>query len=102
MVSTSIRRTAAKRLRANSTPHERVLWRALKELPVDGTHFRRQAPIGPYVVDFLCPAHISSLNSTADITTRMKLPNVIVKGSFGLSGRVIASSASGIPRSPVT
>jgi very-short-patch-repair endonuclease len=56
MVSTSIRRTAAKRLPANSTPHERVLWRALKELPVDGTHFRRQAPIGPYVVDFLCPA----------------------------------------------
>ena len=32
------------------------LWRALKELPVDGTHFRRQAPIGPYVVDFFCPA----------------------------------------------
>jgi very-short-patch-repair endonuclease len=56
MVSTSIRRTAAKRLRANSTPHERVLWRALKELPVEGTHFRRQAPVGPYVVDFLCRA----------------------------------------------
>ena len=56
MVSTSIRRAAAKRLRANTTPHERTLWRALKELPVDGTHFRRQAPIGPYVVDFLCPA----------------------------------------------
>jgi len=56
MVSTLIRRAAAKRLRANTTPHERALWRALKELPVDGTHFRRQAPIGPYVVDFLCPA----------------------------------------------
>jgi very-short-patch-repair endonuclease len=56
MVSTSVRRGAAKRLRANTTPHERLLWRALKELPVDGTHFRRQAPIGPYVVDFLCPA----------------------------------------------
>jgi very-short-patch-repair endonuclease len=28
----------------------------LKELPIDGTHFRRQAPIGPYVVDFFCPA----------------------------------------------
>jgi very-short-patch-repair endonuclease len=56
MISTSIRRAAAKRLRANTTPHERALWRALKELPVDGTHFRRQAPIGPYVVDFLCPA----------------------------------------------
>jgi very-short-patch-repair endonuclease len=56
MVSTSIRRAAAKRLRANTTPHERKLWRALKELPVEGTHFRRQAPVGPYVVDFLCPA----------------------------------------------
>ena len=56
MISTSIRRPAAKRLRANTTPHERTLWRALKELPTDGTHFRRQAPIGPYVVDFFCPA----------------------------------------------
>jgi very-short-patch-repair endonuclease len=56
MVSTSIRRAAAKRLRANATPHERILWRALKELPMAGTHFRRQAPLGPYVVDFLCPA----------------------------------------------
>nr|QDP22340.1 endonuclease domain-containing protein [Bradyrhizobium cosmicum] len=56
MVSTSIRRAAAKRLRANTTPHERVLWRALKELPIEGSHFRRQAPIGPYVVDFFCPA----------------------------------------------
>ena len=56
MVSTSIRRAAAKKLRANTTPHERILWRALKELPTEGSHFRRQAPIGPYVVDFFCPA----------------------------------------------
>src|SRR6476620_78253 len=56
MISTAIRRAAAKKLRAHTTPHERVLWRALKELPVEGTHFRRQAPIGPYVVDFFCPA----------------------------------------------
>ena len=56
MVSTSIRRAAAKKLRANTTPHERILWRALKELPMEGSHFRRQAPIGRYVVDFVCPA----------------------------------------------
>ena len=43
-------------MRANTTPHEQILWRALKELPIDGTHFRRQASIGPYVVDFFCPA----------------------------------------------
>jgi len=56
MISTAIRRAAAKKLRANTTPHERMLWRALKELPIEGTHFRRQAPIGRYVVDFFCPA----------------------------------------------
>jgi very-short-patch-repair endonuclease len=56
MVSTSIRRAAAKKLRANATPHERMLWRALREFPLLGTHFRRQAPIGPYIVDFFCPA----------------------------------------------
>jgi very-short-patch-repair endonuclease len=56
MISTAIRRAAAKKLRANTTPHERILWRALKELPIEGTHFRRQAPIGRYVVDFFCPA----------------------------------------------
>jgi len=56
MISTAIRRATAKKLRSNTTPHERILWRALRELPVSGTHFRRQAPIGPYVVDFFCPA----------------------------------------------
>lgn len=56
MISTAIRRAAARKLRANTTPHERILWRALKELPVEGTHFRRQAPIGPYIVNFFCPA----------------------------------------------
>jgi very-short-patch-repair endonuclease len=56
MVSTSIRRAAARKLRANTTPHERTLWRALKEIPLEGSHFRRQAPIGPYIVDFFCPA----------------------------------------------
>jgi very-short-patch-repair endonuclease len=56
MVSASIRGAIAKKLRANTTPHERALWRALKELPIEGTHFRRQAPIGAHVVDFFCPA----------------------------------------------
>jgi very-short-patch-repair endonuclease len=40
MISTSIRRAAARKLRTNATPHERILWRALKELPMEGSHFR--------------------------------------------------------------
>jgi very-short-patch-repair endonuclease len=36
------------------TEAEKRLWRHLRELRIPGTHFRRQVPIGPYVVDFCC------------------------------------------------
>ena len=51
----AFRLAAAKRLRANQTKSERKLWDALRGLPLAGTHFRRQVPIGPYVVDIACP-----------------------------------------------
>jgi very-short-patch-repair endonuclease len=41
-------------LRHAMTDAEKVLWRALKRIPVYGSHFRRQVPIGPYVADFAC------------------------------------------------
>jgi very-short-patch-repair endonuclease len=106
MVLTSIRRAAAKKLRANTTPHERVLWRALKELPLEGTHFRRQASIGPYVVNFFCPARrlIIELdgghhNEDADITMRMKRRSAIACDRTGLKRMDIAWSVSGIQTS---
>jgi very-short-patch-repair endonuclease len=52
----SFRRETAKRLRANATNAEAMLWRHLRQLETKGTHFRRQAPIGPYVADFACMA----------------------------------------------
>ncbi|MDM7978906.1 MAG: endonuclease domain-containing protein [Rhizobium sp.] len=48
------RRTNARRLRSTSTDAERKLWRHLWRIPIDGSHFRRQVPIGPYFVDFAC------------------------------------------------
>jgi very-short-patch-repair endonuclease len=43
----------ARQLRAAMTDAERRLWRGLREqLPI--YRFRRQAPIGPYVADFVC------------------------------------------------
>ena len=54
--STRFRRARAKALRDRSTDAERKLWRALKGVPVEGTHFRRQVPVGPYVADFGCLA----------------------------------------------
>lgn len=46
--------TFARTLRKNTTDAERVLWIALREFKQAGLHFRKQAPIGPYVADFAC------------------------------------------------
>ncbi len=44
----------ARKLRANSTSVEHILWRALRErLPL--YKFRRQHPIGNRIADFACP-----------------------------------------------
>jgi very-short-patch-repair endonuclease len=44
----------AHRLRRDMTDAERKLWWHLRRMPVDGTHFRRQATVGPYFADFAC------------------------------------------------
>ena len=44
----------ARRLRRNSTEAERVLWRHLRNRQLGGCKFRRQQPLGSYVVDFAC------------------------------------------------
>jgi very-short-patch-repair endonuclease len=48
--------TAARRLRKNPTEAEKRLWSRLRGKQLGGFRFRRQSPIGPYVVDFVCPA----------------------------------------------
>jgi very-short-patch-repair endonuclease len=48
------KRKTANRLRANTTEAEAILWRHLRVLDVKGSHFRRQAVIGPYIADFVC------------------------------------------------
>jgi very-short-patch-repair endonuclease len=46
----------AKTMRCQPTPPERVLWRALRAGSLAGLKFRRQQPIGSYIVDFYCAA----------------------------------------------
>jgi very-short-patch-repair endonuclease len=43
----------ARALRKRLTPQEVRLWIRLRELKALGFHFRRQAPIGRYIVDFV-------------------------------------------------
>jgi very-short-patch-repair endonuclease len=47
----------ARRLRRNPTATERVLWDRLRQRKLGGLKFRRQVPLGPYVLDFLCLRH---------------------------------------------
>jgi very-short-patch-repair endonuclease len=47
----------ARALRRSMTDAEKKLWWHLRRLPIETTHFRRQAPIGPYFADFACHKH---------------------------------------------
>ena len=44
----------ARELRINATDAERRLWSKLRLRQLEGARFRRQHPIGPYIVDFIC------------------------------------------------
>ena len=44
----------ARQLRSNPTEAEKRLWSKLRLKQIGGHRFRRQVPIGPYIVDFVC------------------------------------------------
>ena len=47
-------RIRVRTLRKNLTEAEQTLWRHLRLRQIGGYKFRRQQPIGRYVVDFIC------------------------------------------------
>jgi very-short-patch-repair endonuclease len=46
----------ARRLRREMSLPEAILWEQLRRGALDGMRFRRQHPVGPYVLDFYCAA----------------------------------------------
>ncbi|MEJ5127743.1 endonuclease domain-containing protein [Comamonas sp. MYb21] len=44
----------ARALRHASTTAEQLLWRHLRNRQLAGAKFRRQHPLGPYILDFVC------------------------------------------------
>ena len=50
-------RRFGKAMRQRMTEAEARLWLRLRKPGIEGLRFRRQAPIGPYIVDFFCPQH---------------------------------------------
>ena len=45
--------SVARRLRKNASDAERILWGELRNKQLGGVKFRRQQPIGEYIVDFV-------------------------------------------------
>ena len=46
---------AAREHRKEPTHAENVLWQALRGQQIRGMQFRRQHPVGPFILDFYCP-----------------------------------------------
>ncbi|MEO0969286.1 MAG: endonuclease domain-containing protein [Cyanobacteria bacterium J06639_18] len=44
----------ARQFRKNPTPSEAILWKALRNRKLEGRKFRRQQPIGNFIIDFFC------------------------------------------------
>jgi very-short-patch-repair endonuclease len=54
--ATGITFKKAKLLRQNQTAAEKILWDALRNRKLANHKFRRQHPVGPFIVDFFCNA----------------------------------------------
>lgn len=44
----------ARALRKSETDAERKIWQLLRSRSLNGAKFRRQNPVDPYVIDFIC------------------------------------------------
>lgn len=53
--TTAVIQQRAQELRQRMTPAEQILWQRLRRKQLHGLKFRRQHPLGPYIVDFYCP-----------------------------------------------
>ena len=47
-------RTFARKMRADATKAENVLWQALRKKQLEGLKFKRQVPLDGYILDFVC------------------------------------------------
>jgi len=62
---------AAWQLRNQMTPAEEVLWEALRERRLNGLRFRRQHPVGQFILDFI----VHSRNWWSSLTAGSMMPS---------------------------
>ena len=49
-----VNRTRAKRMRHEPVQAEKLFWSEIRNRKLGGFKFKRQVPLGPYIVDFVC------------------------------------------------
>jgi len=67
----------ARELRRRMTLPEVVLWDALRKGRLSRLRFRRQNPLGPYVLDFYLPSARLAIELTARYTTALRKQNTM-------------------------
>lgn len=65
-------RDAARELRKNMTPTERILWEAVRANRLDGRKFRRQQSVGSFIVDFYCASERLVVEVDGDVYATQK------------------------------
>ena len=63
----------ARRLRKTPTRAEDFFWSLVRDRALDGLRFRRQVPIGAYVVDFACLSARLIIEADGGVTPRSTL-----------------------------
>ena len=72
----------ARYLRKNATPAEQKLWRHLRNREIAGYKFRRQHPVGPYVLDFTVRQRGWRSRSTEVATAFLQGKNTTLRQAF--------------------
>ena len=62
------------KLRKSMPKAEIILWSRLRRKQLRGTRFRRQHSVGPYVIDFYCPALKLAIEVDGESHTETKKP----------------------------
>ncbi|RQW43049.1 endonuclease domain-containing protein [Novosphingobium sp. LASN5T] len=77
----------AAEMRREPTEPEKRLWHVLSRSQLDGYKFRRQAQVGPFITDFLCPQKALAIEvdgETHDIETDRRRDTALRKLGFGV------------------
>ncbi len=109
----------ARAQRTNPVQAEAIMWRMLRDRRCEGAKFQRQAPLGPYIVDFVCfaarlvveidgPSHLEEAQVRSDIARDswlrtqafrvLRLPNDLVIASTELAlQQIVAELGKTVP-----